>query len=87
MDANITGTVSYTHLDVYKRQIIIGVAINLEGIIEGEVLLVIEELQAILIIEVEGDMLVTQTKLGAGKHQFIIKTVGGFTVNHHLHIR
>ena len=68
-------------------RIIIGVSINLEGIIEGEVLPVIGECQEILIIEEGGDMLVTQTKLGAWKHHLIIKTVGGFTVNHHLHIR
>ena len=62
--------------------------VSLEGVIGGEVLLVIEEYQEILIIEVEGDMLVTQTTLGVLKHLLITKTVegiiGGFTVNHQL---
>ena len=60
---------------------------SLEVVIEGEVSPVIGECQETLIIEGEGDMLVTQTKLGAWKHQLIIKTVGGFTVNHHLQYR
>ena len=65
----------------------VSIIVSLEGVI-GEVSPVIRECREILTSEVEGDILVTQTKLGALKHCLIIKTIegiiGGFTANHHL---
>ena len=61
---NVTGVRVQGRVPEGEWRIIIGVPISLEGIIEGEVLPVIGECQETLIIDGEGDMLVTQTNPG-----------------------